>query len=247
MSSRLDEAEVKRLFAERSSDEGTKARNLLVENYRGLAIYFAKKYQNRGVSSEDLEQVAMVGLISAVDRYDPAVGVKFSTFCGRTVNGELKRYFRDKTWSVRVPRRTQELSADIRKATDYLTETHKQTPTVQQIADHLAIDTDTVIEAMDAAQSYTAHSIDQPTTDGTEPIIRGGTLAQKDEGFEQTESALLTAELLDSLPGQTRRLLELRFFERKSQTEIAKILDISQVHVGRLIKKTLLELRTVMQ
>jgi RNA polymerase sigma-B factor len=232
------------LFAAFAADASEANRNAIVESFIPLAEYFAGRYRNRGADSADLRQVAMVALVKAVDRFDPEVGVQFSTFAGRTIDGELKRYFRDATWSVRVPRSLQERSLYVRGVVDELSLRLGTSPTVAQIAEETELDPDEVIEALDVQQSYRAKSIEggSSTEDGA-PRAVPGELTSTDVEPERFDTQLAIRALLDTLPDRERRILELRFYEELTQSEIADEVGVSQMHVSRLIRRSLEELR----
>ncbi len=219
-------------------------RNELVEEHLNLARAFARRYSNRGVALEDLEQVARMSLIGAVERFDPEVGVRFSTFAGRTVDGELKRYFRDKAWSVRVPRRYQDLGLAIRAALDTLTKELERPPTIPELAEAVGAEIDEVVASMEASQAFRADSIDAPSgADGDAPTI-ADELGASDIGPSAFENRELVGDLLRRLPERERRIVELRFFGERSQRDIAKEVGISQMHVSRLLRKALATLRS---
>lgn len=222
-------------------------RNELVEEHLALARGFARRYRDRGVPLEDLEQVARLSLIGAVERFDPEVGVKFATFAGRTVDGQLKRHFRDKAWSVRVPRQYQDLGIAIRAALDTLTKELGRSPTIPELAEAVGADTDEVLAAMEAAQAFRADSIDVPVAGDSH---RGGgratmadSLGTTDAGPSLIENRELIGGLLATLPERERRIVELRFFAERSQRDIAEEVGISQMHVSRLLRKALSTLR----
>lgn len=222
-------------------------RNQLVERHMGLAVHIARRY-SRDRPDDDLRQVAMVALVKAVDRFDPDRGVAFSAFAGRTIEGELKRHFRDRTWSVRVPRSAKELHLAVRRATEELGQRLGHSPSVDELAAHLEIDRDDVIAGLAAGAAQSASSLDAPAHDdgggGHEaPTDRAVGLSHHDPGFEMSEHRSLVAQLLERLPERERRILELRFFHDKSQSEIAAELDISQMHVSRLLRRSFDDMR----
>jgi RNA polymerase sigma-B factor len=227
------------LFA-RLPDEG--AREALVVRHRPLALYLARKFIGRGESLEDLEQVATLALLKAIDRLDLSRDVRFSTFATITVIGELKRHLRDRGWAVRVPRPIQELAVRITRVMGTLTQKLARAPTVREIADHVGASEEHVLEALDASRAYTADSLDAPTgaDDRYSPVE---TLAVHDDRFENLDSWQSVAPLLRELPERERTILYMRFFEEKTQTEIAEELGISQMHVSRLLARTLSGLR----
>lgn len=231
------------LFAAFAADPSERNRNAIVEAFMPLAEYFAGRYRNRGADSADLRQVAMVALVKAADRFDPAVGVQFSTFAGRTIDGELKRYFRDATWSVRVPRSLQERSLRVRAAVDELALRNGSSPTVDQIAAETGFDTDEVIEALDVQQSYRASSIDGTSHPDGNVRATPRALSTVDSEVERFDDKVAVGELLRALPDREREILELRFAGELTQGEIADRIGVSQMHVSRLIRRSLEQLR----
>jgi RNA polymerase sigma-B factor len=218
-------------------------RNELVEAHRGLAARIANDYRGRGVDLDDLVQIAMLGILKAVERFDPDRGIPFSSFASRTVNGEIKRYFRDRTWAVRPPRSTQERHLDLRRATTALSARLGRPPSVAELAAELDISDDEVLEAMEAGAAYRATSLDAHRPGDDE----GATLADRLPGAEPpsrpVEMRVLVSQLLDSLPPREAEIVRLRFYDELTQTEIAERLGISQMHVSRLIRRCLLDLR----
>lgn len=231
----LADVEDRELF-ERLPDEG--AREELVVRHRPLALYLARRFVGRGESLEDLEQVATLALLKAIDRLDLDRDVKFSTFATITIIGELKRHLRDKGWAVRVPRPVQELAVRMNRLVPDLTQELGRAPTVRELAASTGATQDDVLEALDASRAYTAESLDAPsgTEDDFAPI---DTLATPDDRFDRLESWQAVAPLIQRLPTRERTILYLRFFEERTQSEIAAELGISQMHVSRLLSKTL--------
>jgi RNA polymerase sigma-B factor len=232
----LEDAE---LFARLPNEE---AREALLVRHRPLALYLARKFVGRGESLEDLEQVATLALLKAIDRLDPDRDVKFSTFATITVIGELKRHLRDRGWAVRVPRPIQELAVRITRAMGTLTQELARAPTIREIAEHVGAPEDDVLEALDASRAYTADSLDAPAGEDA-GFTQGDTLAVQDDRFESLDSWQSVAPLLRGLPERERRILYLRFFEERTQSEIADEFGISQMHVSRLLSRTLSLLR----
>ena len=218
------------------------AREALVVRHRPLALYLARKFTGRGESLEDLEQVATLALLKAIDRLDLSRDVRFSTFATITVIGELKRHLRDRGWAVRVPRPIQELAVRITRVMGTLTQELARAPTVREIADHVGASEEHVLEALDASRAYTADSLDAPTG-GDDRFSPADTLAVHDDRFENLDSWQSVAPLLRGLPERERTILYMRFFEEKTQTEIAQELGISQMHVSRLLARSLNQLR----
>lgn len=231
------------LFAEYRRTQSEAVRNRIVERSDGLAHYFARRYRNRGVEPDDLLQVARLALVRAVERFDPDQGYKFATFAGRTIDGELKRYFRDRTWAVRVPRGLQERAVLVRAASDRLAASQGHAPTVGELAVETGLDPDEVLEALEASTSYSADSLDRPagTDDGMVTVAdRTG-----DDDVEMERAALRVAmdQLLETLDPRERTIVRLRFEERLTQSEIAAEVGVSQMHVSRLLRRSLETLR----
>ncbi len=232
-----------RLFADFFENGSVQARGALIESYGPLAEFFAGRYRNRGADSEDLRQVAQLALIKALDRFDPEVGVKFSTFAGRTIDGELKRYFRDKTWTVRVPRALKELSADVRRTADQLAMEHGRAATVDEIAGQLGVEVDSVIEALDVKGAYRPTSLDRPAGVEGDSSTIGDLVGGDDPAMARQEATMTVRTLLATLPERERTILELRFYEDCSQSEIAERVGVSQMHVSRLLRRSFDRLR----
>jgi RNA polymerase sigma-B factor len=218
-------------------------RNELVASHMPLVYYLARRYRDRGETLADLIQVGSVGLIKSVDRFDRTRGVVFSTFATPTILGEIKRHFRDKTWMVRVPRQLQELKAHLVAAREELSHTLSRSPTVAELAAFMELSEEQVLEVLDAANAYSATSIDAPS-DGENPQSRSieEQLGAADDALELVERRQCVAPLLDALPERERRIIFLRFFRDKTQVEIAEELGISQMHVSRLLSQTLSQL-----
>jgi RNA polymerase sigma-B factor len=217
------------------------ARDELAALYQPLAEYLARRFYGRGEPLEDLIQVASIGLIKAIDRFDPERGVKFSTYATATVVGELKRHFRDKGWALRVPRRLQEAGMSVGRAVTDLSQELGRAPTVKEIARRTGLSEEEVLEAMETAQAYTASSLDAPTDE--EGATEGERLGEEEDAFELLEGWTSVAPAIRELPKRERTILYLRFFRGLTQTQIAEELGISQMHVSRLLSRTLEELR----
>lgn len=232
------------LFVELAETGSEAARTELIESFAPLAEFFANRYRNRGAEQEDLRQVAQLALVKAVDRFDLSFDVQFSTFAGRTIDGELKRYFRDRTWSVRVPRSLKEMSIEVRKVSDQLAAELDRSPSVAELAEATGFEQEQIIEALDVQTAYRATSIDKPTNSGDDgDLTLGATLASVEKGYEQTTLALAVESLLETLPERERTIVQLRFFEDLSQSQIAERVGVSQMHVSRLLRKSLEQLR----
>lgn len=217
------------------------AREELVLLFRPLAEYLARRFQGRGEPLEDLAQVASLALIKAVDRFDLSREIKFSTYATATIVGEIKRHFRDKGWAVRVPRRLQEAGLQVSKVVVELSQSLGRSPTIREIAERAGRSEEEIVEAMDASQAYTAASLDVTADEtGTTAV---DDLGADDPSIEFLEEWAAVGPALETLPPRERRLIHLRFVRGLSQTEIAEELGISQMHVSRLLSKTLKQLR----
>lgn len=218
-----------------------RVRDELVTMHLPLVRHLAARYRGRGESVDDLVQVGSVGLISAVDRYDPARGVELASFATPTILGEIKRHFRDHAWAIRVPRGLQELSARVTRTVDDLTRDLGRSPTVREVAQELGIEEDEVLSALEARHALSADSLTTADGDGGEGDRLGGAL---DPAFEEIEEREALRPLLEGLPARERRILTLRFAEEMSQAQIAQELGISQMQVSRLLARTLEDLRS---
>jgi len=217
------------------------ARDELAEEFLPLAEYFARRFSGRGEPIEDLTQTASLGLLNAIDRFDPDRGVPFATYAAATIVGELKRHFRDRGWALRVPRNVQETAILVNRTMSSLWQDLGRAPTVPEIASAADIGEDDVLQALDALQAYTTDSLDAPTSDASSTAAES--IGQEDVSFEISEEWLSLAPALRDLPERERMILYLRFFEGKTQTEIAEELGISQMHVSRLVSQSLEKLR----
>ncbi|MGW6978603.1 RNA polymerase sigma factor SigF [Streptomyces sp. NPDC054932] len=224
------------------SVEKAELRNRLVRMHLPLVEHLARRFRNRGEPLDDLTQVATIGLIKSVDRFDPDRGVEFSTYATPTVVGEIKRHFRDKGWAVRVPRRLQELRLSLTTATAELSQQHGRSPTVHELAERLGISEEEVLEGLESANAYSTLSLDVPDTDDESPAV-ADTLGAEDEALEGVEYRESLKPLLEGLPPREKRILLLRFFGNMTQSQIAQEVGISQMHVSRLLARTLAQLR----
>jgi len=212
----------------------------LMSSYDGFARSLALKFRHRE-SVEDLTQVARIGLLHAIDRFDPALGRPFPLFARITITGELKRHIRDKTWAMRVPRSLQEDYLNVMRAVDDLTGEQSDSPTMEAVAGRCGLSVDRVLEAMELRVSQRALSIDVPAvTSSDDPVIE---LGQEDSGFSQLENRQLLANLLNRLPERDRRIVELRFIDELTQSEIAAKVGVSQMCVSRVLARTIGRLR----
>lgn len=240
--SELDDLELFRSF----KATGRRAlRNQLVERHMGLAAHIAQRYARSGRHDDDLRQVAMIGLVKSVDRFDPDFGAAFSSFAGRTIEGELKRHFRDKSWTVKVPRSAKELHLAVRRAAEELEQSGDGSPTVDQIAEHLGIERDDVLRGLAASAASSVGTIDSGFDDdaGTD---RQAMLADDERPYEHAENQQLITDLMSELPEREREIVRLRFFEERSQQEIADRVGVSQMHVSRLLKRSFEQMREAM-
>ena len=221
--------------------ERAQLRGRLVESHLPLVEYLARRFAGRGEPLDDLIQVGTIGLIKAVDRFDTERGVEFSTYATPTVVGEIKRHFRDKGWTVRVPRRLQELRASLSSATAQLTQDLGRSPTVAEMAAHLGVSEEEVLEGLESANAYAAVSLE--ATDDADGQSVLDTLGGLDEALEGVEYRESLKPLLEQLPPREKKILLLRFFGNMTQSQIAAELGISQMHVSRLLARTLAQLR----
>ncbi len=235
----VDEERSAELF-ERLADDPD-AREELVRLHYPLVEYLARRFAGRGEPVDDLVQVASIGLLKAIDRFDRERGVKFSTYATPTIIGELKRHFRDKGWAMRVPRRLQEIGLQLSRVVSEMYQDLGRSPTVAEIAERSGLSEDDVLEGMDAIHAHSIGSLDAPTDE--EGQTSGGRLGAEDETYELLEGWASVAPHLEELPDRERRILYLRFFRGMTQSQIADKLGISQMHVSRILSRTLLLLR----
>ena len=217
-------------------------RNALVEDLGWLASFCASRFAHRtDEARDDLRQVAMVGLVNAVNRFEPDRGLSFSTFAVPTIEGELRRHFRDKTWAVHVTRKVKDNARIVASAVDDLTAAMGRTPTVAEISTHTGLLDDDVLEALEAHHLHRGVALDDRDD---EDAHQSGQLGMVDRGYEAAEARTVVAELLVALPtARDRRIIELRFLEQLSQSEIAREIGVSQVQVSRLLRANLERMR----
>ena len=244
----LDKQEVRTLFkayqAATTENEKLEHRERLVDQFIGLVEFLARRFRNRGEPLEDLVQVGTIGLLKAIDRFDLDREVEFSTYATPTIVGELKRHFRDKGWAVRVPRRLQELHLELTKVVGHLGHDLGRSPTVAEIAQAASITEEEVLEGLEIAQAYNFTSLDAPIdTDEGGSTSFADQLGEMDEHLENLEYRASLAPEMAKLPERDRTILYLRFFKGLTQSEIAERLGISQMHVSRLLNRTLSQLR----
>ncbi len=232
-----DEAVMHEKFVRYRSTDDRRLRNELIEHYTRLAEYLARRFANRGEPLDDLKQVALVGLLKAVERFDPHRGLQFSSFATPTITGELKRHFRDRGWAVRVPRRVQELHLQLDRTTGALSQELGRPPTPAEIAARAGVTEEDVLEGMEAGGMYRLASIDGARDEeAAAPTTR---LGAPDEELDAVEDRVLVEDLLEALPEREQRIVYLRFYEGLTQSEIAEQVGISQMHVSRLLVKSL--------
>ena len=230
------------------SMEFQRQRDKIVERCLPLADHIARRFEGRGEPRDDLVQVARVGLVNAVVRFDIEAGSDFVSFAVPTIMGEVRRHFRDNSWSVKVPRRLKELHLRLGSATAELSQRLGRAPTATELAGELGMDRDEVIEGLVAGSSYNTLSIDSGGgSDDEDARAIADTLGDVDAGLDQIENRESLRPLLEALPERERTVLVLRFFESMTQTQIAERVGISQMHVSRLLSKSLARLRDQLQ
>jgi RNA polymerase sigma-B factor len=236
------------LFVEYRRTHDRALRNELVEQHRHVADYLVRRYSRRGIPEDDLRQISLLAILAAVERFDPSLEVAFSTFAGRTVEGEIKRYLRDRTWMVRPPRRAQELHLELRQADEDLTHQLGRSPTVAELAAAVDETEDHVLEALEAGVAHQATSLDQPAPglDDDARTLGERVLAGNDDGFGDVESRQVVAELMDELDDRDREVIRLRFFENMTQPEIAERMGVSQSYLSRIIRRILVDMREML-
>ena len=223
--------------------ERARIRATLVELHLPLVEYLARRFRNRGEWLDDLTQVATIGLIKSIDRFDLERGVEFSTYATPTIVGEIKRHFRDKGWAVRVPRRLQELKLSLTKAIGELAQREGRAPTVSELAAHLQMSEEEVLEGLESANAYSTVSLDAPDSGDEDAPAVSDSLGMIDEALEGVEYRESLKPLLERLPPREKKILLLRFFGNMTQSQIAAELGILQMHVSRLLARTLAQLR----
>nr|WP_166632841.1 RNA polymerase sigma factor SigF [Streptomyces sp. GC420] len=234
-------------------DEGTHeyqyARNTLIEMNLSLVRFVANRFRSRGDEMEDIIQVGTIGLIKAIDRFDLSREVEFPTFAVPYIVGEIKRFFRDTSWAVHVPRRLQELRVDLAKAKELLSARLDREPTVKELAEHLGLSEDEVVEGLVAANGYSADSLDMPQGGDDAQVNRTGRtfadlVGAPDAGMETVENLHALAPLMEQLDPRERLIVSMRFGQEMTQAQIGAELGISQMHVSRLLSRIVKRLRT---
>jgi len=235
-----------RLYAETGDRrERAEIREQLVRGYESLVHFLARRFQNRGEPLEDIVQVGFLGLIKAIDRFDPDMGNEFTTFATPTILGEIRRYFRDKGWAIRFPRRLQELYQQVVRTNEAMKNELNRQPTVAEVAERLGVQPDDVLEAMEMSSALTPVSIDAVTAggidDGGRPLAEA--VGGDDPNLDRVEMRDVLNRAMQHLNERERRIMIMRFFDEMSQSEVAKRLGISQMHVSRLQRAALEQLR----
>src|SRR5918998_5502351 len=240
---RADKSALLSAFSRFAETKDPVLRNELITAHIGLAEYLARRFTNRGEPLDDLVQVASLGLLKAVDRFDPERGLEFSTYATPTIVGELKRHFRDKGWAVRVPRRVQELHLRLGTVVSTLSQELGRSPTIPEIAQAAKVSEEEVVEAIEAGHAYRFTSLDAPSG-GEDESALSNQLGVDDQALIDSEHRVALSPLIAQFPPRERMILHLRFFEGMTQSEIASRLGISQMHVSRLLARSLAQLRT---
>jgi RNA polymerase sigma-B factor len=235
------------IFHDQNATEAARleARDGLVTLHLPLVEHCARRFRNRGEPFEDLVQVGTIGLIKSIDRFDSARGVEFSTYATPTIIGEIKRYFRDKGWAIRVPRRLQELRMQISTTTAELTQTLARSPTPRELAQAIGCSVEEIVEGIESSNAYSTLSLDAAddgSEDGRASMLE--LMGLDDKELDHIEIRESLKPLLEALPAREKRILLLRFFRNKTQSEIAEEIGVSQMHVSRLLSRTLDQLRT---
>jgi RNA polymerase sigma-B factor len=221
-------------------------RQQTIQAWLPMAKRLARRYAGRGEPLDDLLQTATIGLIKSVDRYDPDRGASFIGYAIPTILGEIKRYFRDRSWSIQVPRRLQDLRAAVNEANHVLGHTLARPPTITDIAAHLHITEEQVLDALEGARAYRATSLSTPTSPHSSHQL-GDCLGSEDHGYQLIDTQLSLAPAIAQLPDRERRIIMLRFYGNQTQATIAQQFGISQMHVSRILTTALTRLRTHLQ
>jgi len=236
------------LFIEMRHDDSSEAvragcRDSLVQLHLPLVEHCARRFRNRGEPFEDLVQVGTIGLIKSVDRFDTDRGVEFSTYATPTIIGEIKRYFRDKGWAIRVPRRLQELRMQIGAATAELNQSLGRSPTPRELAETIGCTVEEIVEGLESSNAYSTLSLDatDSSDDGSSSMLDA--IGMDDAGLEHVEIRESIKPLLEQLEPREKKILLLRFFKNMTQSQIAEEIGVSQMHVSRLLNRTLEQLR----
>ena len=234
-----DKARTRELFRRYKQEGDESARNELIMSHLNLVRFLASKFKNRGEPLDDLIQVGTIGLIKAIDRFDPERGLEFTTYATPTVLGEIKRHFRDKGWSVRVPRRLQELSAKVNQATDELTKELQRSPSTEEVAAKLGVSVDEVLEAIESSSAYSSVPLEAGGSDDDDAPAVIDHYASVDQDLAASDVRMIVADAIREFSPRERQVIGMRFRDGLTQAEIAKRLRVSQVQVSRLLRRTL--------
>ncbi len=238
----VDPEFVELLEAHRAGD--ATARDRLVERYMPLVRSVASRYSGRGEPLEDLVQVGAIGLVLAIQRFDLERGTQFTTYAVPTIVGEIQRHFRDRAWAVHVPRRMKELSLRLTRTIETTTADLGRAPTIAELAETIGIGEDEVVEALETYHAYSTRSLSQPLgPGGSDEETMEDVLGEVESGYEEVEHGVLVEAGLDALDTRERAIVEMRFFEGLTQSEIAARIGISQMHVSRLLRRALVTMR----
>ena len=235
-----DKDRTRELFRQYKATGDPEVRDQLIVSHLNLVRFLASKFKNRGEPLDDLIQVGTIGLIKAIDRFDPSRGLEFTTYATPTILGEIKRHFRDKGWSVRVPRRLQELSAKVNQANDELTNELSRSPSVEEIAKRVGASVDDVLEAMESSSAYSSVPLEGggSSDDDDAPSVIDH-YATEDESLAASDDRIVLEDAIRDFSPREKDVIRMRFFEGMTQVEIAERLGISQVQVSRLLRRTL--------
>ncbi len=234
-----DKERTRELFRRYKLEGDEDAREQLILNHLNLVRFLAAKFKNKGEPLDDLIQVGTVGLIKAIDRFDISRDLEFTTYATPTILGEIKRHFRDKGWSVRVPRRLQELSAKVNKTTDELTKDLQRSPSVAEIAEHLDVSVDEVLEAMESSSAYSSVPLEAGSGDDDDAPAVIDRYASEDAGLGTADDRMVIEDTIRDFSPREQDVIRMRFVEGLTQVEIAERLGVSQVQVSRLLRRTL--------
>jgi RNA polymerase sigma-B factor len=243
--SSIGETEEKRLFEMYSKTRDPEIRNVIFGKYIYLAEIMAKKYVNRGVEYQDLFQIASIGLINAIERFDINRGYRFSSFATPTIIGEIKKYFRDKEWMIRVPRRIQKLSQRIHSAKEELAQELNRNPKIPELAEYLKVSEEEILEAMEAGGFYSPQSLDEPynNSDENKDLLLRDLIGVDDANLTKIENRDFIEKCISKLDDKELKVLKDRYFKGRTQSQIAKDLKVSQMTVSRLEKKIIEKFR----
>ena len=238
-----DKDRTRELFRRYKEEGDDDAREQLVMSHLNLVRFLASKFKSRGEPLDDLIQVGTIGLIKAVDRFDPARGLEFTTFATPTILGEIRRHFRDKGWSVRVPRRLQELSSKVNQTKEELTKGLHREPSVEEVATALNTTVDEVLEAMESSSAYSSVPLESGSSGEDDAPSVIDRYVSEDEALAQSDDRMAIEEATRDFSPREREIIDMRFIDGLTQVEIAKKLGISQVQVSRLLRRTLRKLQ----